>query len=322
MVIAVKDVERWVQPDLASGSTVGDAVPRVSAISDCAVAINGLGRLVLSARSPAAAAVRGNAPIVLLMENYPRPRSLANAIIAITTDFSTDDYLASTLSARITILTRAITAVAGFADAVFGVLVRPTGIKVAVEGVAELAFGDFGMDQPVFPFGFPYQFTDFVSEKIGNAVVSVDATGRMDGAGGFADASIRINAATPLSLKGTVTMFPFRFPGVFDSTATVRLGEAVVDFGRQWFKTAVAVDAVALVPIYGASNALKQTIFAFTFPAIFDSSGYATADAFVSMVADGSSVVVVDADAVVDISTFVSVDSSAVFPWEFGVIFQ
>lgn len=321
MVIAASEVERWVQPDASEGKTFGEATFLIYGQSESAAGVVADADVVLSCLGPASAVGIGNIVIELIGDARLLPRPVANADIEIEAEFTTDDYSATSAVARIAVVGRGPVAVEGVASAVFGAVVRPQ-IAVAVDAVAEIVVGDFGMDVPIFPMGFPFQFLELSRQPVGDAVVELDNTGTVNAVAGIAEAVVAFDNATPLTLKGTVTMFPFRFPGVFDSTATVRLGDAFVVLQRPRFATAVAVDAVAEVPLTAAGSTLRKSIFPFGFPVVFDSRGYATADAYISIVSDGSAAVVLDADAVVDVSTSMSVDSSAVFPWVFGVIFQ
>ena len=321
MVIAVADVERWVQPDLVERKTVGEATVFLEGPGDAAVSGFADAVLVPAVEFPVGVETVGSATAVLITPEVFSPLVVASAVAAIESDALTDDYHAAAAIALVPITGLSFDAVALSGEALFELFVRfPQAVEVV--GDAVVSFGDFGMDVPIFPMTFPFQFTASELLRWASATVAVDGSGSVDAVAVTGDALVRFAGAAKLNFQGSIPVFPFGFPAVFDNEANVRLGSAVVDLGEQLFPVVVEVTGDAVANPYGASFALHQTIFAFEFPAIFDSSGYARADAVFGLVSDGSAVVVLDADAVVDVSTFVSVDSSAVFPWEFGVIFQ
>lgn len=321
MVIAVADVERWVQPDLIEKKAVGEAVVAFVGPGSASVSGSAAAAVVLAVKFPVAVATAGAATAVLVAPDTFAPLVRAPAVVAIESDARTDDYHAASAIALLPITSVSVSQVALSAVALFEVFSRfPQAVEVV--GDAEVSFGDFGMDVPIFPMQFPFQFTASELLRWASATVTIGGVGSVDAVAVTGTATVRIAGKAKLNFQGSIPVFPFGFPAVFDNEAFVRLGSAVVAPGEQPFPTAVEVLAEAVANIYTASFALHQTIFAFQFPAIFDSSGYARADAIVELVSDCSAVVVLDADAVVDVSTSMSVDSSAVFPWEFGVIFQ
>jgi len=321
MVIAVADVERWVQPDLIEKKAVGEAFIALLGPSSTGVAGLASASLVPSVKFPVQVVTVGSATAVLIAPDTFAPLVRATAVAAIESDALTTDYHAAAAIALLPITGVSLSQVEVAGEALLGLFVRfPQAVEVT--GDAEVAFGDFGMDVPIFPMQFPYQFTASELLRWASATVTIGGAGSVDAVAVTGTATVRIAGKAKLNFQGSIPVFPFGFPAVFDNEAAVRLGSAVVAPGEQPFPTAVEVVAEAVANIYTASFALHQTIFAFQFPAIFDSSGYAVAEAVFGLVSDGSTVVVLDADAVVDVSTSMSVDSSAVFPWEFGVIFQ
>ena len=320
MVIAVADVERWVQPDLVEKKTTGEAFVYLLMGSSSAAAVVGPAGVVLDARSVDDVAVEGVARVVPLAYAQAYMGLIGNAVVTITAPVTTNDYQFAAAGADIRVVGRStVDAVVVNGDVLFGVYDR-TSFAVAVEGLAEISFGDFGQDVPIFPMTFPFAFTQTDLLPWGTAYVEFDNAGSIDAVEVSGDATVRITSKTRLNFQGSIPVFPFGFPAVFDSEANVRLGTAPVGVGGV-SPSAVAVDGVAHVPIYGASYAIHQTVFAFQFPAVFDSRGVCLAAAVIDAVSDATAAVAVDADASVSVGAACVVGSSAVFPWIFGVIF-
>lgn len=267
MVIAASEVERWVQPDASEGKTFGEATFLIYGQSESAAGVVADADVVLSCLGPASAVGIGNIVIELIGDARLLPRPVANADIEIEAEFTTDDYSATSAVARIAVVGRGPVAVEGVASAVFGAVVRPQ-IAVAVDAVAEIVVGDFGMDVPIFPMGFPYQFARGSLKPVGEAVVAVDAVALMDAAGGIADAVLRFEGSSRLSRKGSSSVFPFSFPTIFDSDAVLRLGNAVIALERPRCVVVLDVGASAQVNISGTGLAINSAVFPWTFAAV------------------------------------------------------
>lgn len=321
MVLAAAEVDRWVQPDLIEKKTVGDALVALLGAGESEVSGFADAAVVLGVGFPAGAELEGFASVAILATDAISPVLSGLAVANIVSDALTDDYHAAAGDALVPVVGLCFVDVVVDGPVLFDVQ-DFSAFAVEVTGDAEVAFGDFGMDVPIFPMTFPFQFLDRSLLRFGDAPVAVGGVGVVDAVAVDGPATVRMLGKVKLSFQGSIPVFPFGFPAVFDNSASVRLGTALVELGDQLCSTEVAVEANASVPIYGASNALRNTIFSFTFPAIFDNGNYNTGDAYIAVDGVSSAAAAVDCVAEFGMSAFMFVGSSAVFPWTFGVMFE
>lgn len=320
MVLAVADVERWVQPDLVSLSTIGEAFFTFAGDGDAVPVLVASAGLVPAGAAATVVSVSATGVLRFFTEIRQRPVVVGSAGVVVESTATTNDYHASNVIAVVPIRATAETVVVLAGRAAFG-FVNVAAQRVVVTGDAVVSFGDFGMDVPILPFGFPFQFVDESLIPRGIAEVRVSGVGTVDAVAVAGRAVLQFRGSAHPSFQGSIPVFPFGLPAVFDDAAVVRFGSATVVLGGQPAPLVVSLVGEAVADVYGASSALRGTIFPFAFPGLFDNSNFAVAGCVVDVAGECSAVVVLDADAVVDVSAFVSVDSSAVLPWIFGVIF-
>jgi hypothetical protein len=300
MVIAVKDIARWVQP--APTVTAGDALAEIFSSATARVSGFATASIPLSPRFPISVRVSGSAPVALDGTTLLLSRLLALAqVVFDNTGSNVPNVAARVAFASVDIVATATVRIASDANAY---LLFLTGFPVAVPqlGSAEIAFADYGQGSvPVFPFTLPTLFTDGSNDHAADAVVAFNCVGTVDGAGGFADASVELVGAVAASIKGTVTVFPYRFPAVFDSNYSGQSGMA--EFGLIGYgPVEVAVLASASITIGGAGQSLSAAVLPFRFPTLFFEP-YQLGDAQVVCSAVGDIAVEVGGDSVVSIAT-------------------
>lgn len=181
-------------------------------------------------------------------------------------------------------------------------LVIPPAVQVAPQAADAVVsmeyYGDGSI--PIFPFRLPILFVgiDF-SNIVAEAVVDPEGDADVE-VGVGAAATVPVIAGGVNEVLGTVSIFPFTFPAVFDDTSTVRVGGATIGF---------AGDIDILCDLSGEADAkivaVGEIFFAAVFPTRFpfilrEIIGDAVADVFSAV--DASAVV--DGDAAVDVIVF------------------
>lgn len=268
MVIAVADVPRWEQPDLERKSSFGEAYLAFVGAGEVEVGAAAAARVVVSVRPVTEIPVDDTAEFSLYAGLPVFPLLVAEASVPIITVWVTTDYHATAAVCAIQLTGKAVTDIAGEAVALVGIGVRfPQAVEVF--GDAEVSFGDFGMDVPIFPFGFPYQFTDESLIPRGIAAVYIDGVGSVDAVGVSGEARLSFRGSVPLRFQGSVPVFPFGFPAVFDEAAVVRLGAADVVLARPFGEVSVVLAGDAEIALFGSGDALNGAVFPWTLSAVF-----------------------------------------------------
>ena len=248
MVLAVVDVKRWVQPDLIEKKAVGEAFVAFENTGECVVSGRASAAVVLAVKFPVGVVTAGSATAVLVAPDTFAPLVRASAVAAIESDALTNDYHAAAGIALLPITGVSLREVALSGVALFEVFSRfPQAVEVT--GDAVVSFGDFGMGVPIFPMTFPFQFTASELLRWASATVVIGGAGSVDAVAVTGSATVRIAGKARLNFQGSIPVFPFGFPAVFDNEANVRLGSAVVTPGPQPFPTAVEVLAEAVANI-------------------------------------------------------------------------
>lgn len=311
MVIAASQVERWVQPDLITLSTVGEAFVELASDAAAVAAVEGLAGLVFTSRSSAGARGVARAVVVVDADGVPAPLAVAGASVSVVAEGLTDTGQLCAGIALARIRSSAVLSIVGFGQAALAPIAY---FPVSVEqvGVAEISFGDFGLDVPILPMTFPFAFSEASLLPRADARVVVDGVGVVSvGISGPAELAFR--GSTDLSFEGSNPVFPFELPMVFDSDAVVRLAGAVADLGGQPFPLSVVFDEVAEVGIYAESEVLSSAFFPLRFPVYFVPSAATVAAARVVVGGDADVVVPVNAYADVSVLAFGVVPAS-LFP--------
>lgn len=266
MVIAVRDIPRWVQP--APTTVSGEAIVFPEAVGDVSVAGFAVGPVVVSAAFPVRVDQDGLASVGLFGEVLLLSRLLGSAPVVFDNTGFADDATLTSAVAFVELVSRMSVAIDAFGDA-YGLVLSDFVPLVPQLGSAEVGFADYGQgSNPVFPFSLPTQFTDGDNSSDAAAVVEITGVGFDVGAGGFASAEFTLDGTAPSLLKGTVSVLPYRFPAIFDNSFSGQVAYAGV-FVTGSASSVVSVTAESVVTITGASDSLSAAVLPFKFPTVF-----------------------------------------------------
>lgn len=320
VVIAARDVPRWVQP--APTITNGEAVADIGASAVLVVAGEIVALVPLAPTFPVGPLCSGSAVVgadgtvaVLAVVD-------GRAVVDIDGVSEVEDHLG--VANGVAVL--AVEAVGDFAvesDGTSYVLVISDTVPLVPQlGDAPLPeWQDYGQGStPVFPFTLPTQFTDrWSNEQDAFAFVAITGVGHDIGAGGFASAEIGFEGSAAAILKGTVSVFPYLLPAVFDSSYFGVVGSAVFSVEASGDLVVSAVgDAVA--DIGGESNSLSAAVFPFVFPTVFYEP-FQSGVAEVGVVAVGEVAATVRGQAVVSVAASGITLNLTILPFRLPAIF-
>ena len=266
MVIAVADIQRWVQP--APTRVQGEAIVFPDAVADVVVVGFASGPVVLAPAFQVAVDQAGVAPIQLFGEALLLSRLLGSASVAFDNTGFADDAALTSAVATVSAVAAGLVSIDAFGVA-YGLVLSDFRPLVPQVGSAEVTFVDYGQgSNPVFPFTLPTQFTDGSNNKDAIASVNITGSGVDIGVGGFADASFTLDGTAPSLLKGTVSILPYRFPAVFDNSYSGQIAHAEV-FVTGSGSQVVSVNADCVINIVGASDSFSTAVLPFSFPTVF-----------------------------------------------------
>lgn len=266
MVIAVADIQRWVQP--APTRVQGEAIVFPDATCDVVVVGSAVGPVVLAPAFPVAVDQAGVAPIQLFGEVLLLSSLLGSASVGFDNTGFADDATLTSAVATVSAVAAGLVSIDAFGVA-YGLVLSDFRPLVPQVGSAEVALADYGQGSvPVFPFSLPTQFTDGRNDKDAIAYVSITGSGVDVGVGGFADATFTLDGTAPGVLKGMVSVLPYRFPAIFDNSYSGQVGYAEV-FVTGSGSQVVSVNAESVVNIAGASDSLSTAVLPFKFPTVF-----------------------------------------------------
>lgn len=269
VVIAARDVPRWVQP--APTVTNGEALLLFDVSAQCVVEGMAVAAIPLAPLFPTAVLVEGSATAACQGEVFVFPAAFGLAMVDIDGVSEVEDHLGVANGVAV-VLVDAVGEFAAASDgAAYAFFISDTAAVVPQLGDAQIPeWQDYGQGStPVFPFTLPTQFTDrWSNEQDAFAFVSITGVGHDIGVGGFASASLQFEGSAASSIKGTVSVFPYTLPAVFDDSFYGSVGSAVLAVGSTGHVVVSAVgDAVA--DIGGASFSLSSSVFPFSFPTLF-----------------------------------------------------
>lgn len=261
MVIALKDVPRWVQPGLKANATFSEALVGVTGSATVKVGVAAVAKPAFTGNSSTKVATAGSATFEVMVGARQAPRVTASAPVAVDAVFPTTN--AAWAAAAATVPIRAtMTGVVVIEGQIVFTFLNLAPLTAVVEGVAEFDFVDSGLDVPVFPMTFPFQFND-VGDYLrwASAEIVLDNTATVDSVSVAGVAKVRLTGSTRLQLQGNLPLFPFRFPAVFDSFASARFGDAEIVLGRQPGELQVELAADAEVQMFHDASSFMSTVF-------------------------------------------------------------
>lgn len=269
MVIAARDVARWVQPaprvvqGEANISLAGNGVAVAAGFAPASV--NLVPQFPVAALSAAVAGVAVEGAVFVL----PAVAGIA-VLDGVDATGIYDPHVGVTDALAEVFLVEDDSVAVDVAGQSFCVPFSNCFSVVEVSGSAEMEFDDFGQGStPVFPFSLPIQFTNrWSNEQDAFAVVPISGVGHSIAVGGFADASLAFDGAGDASVKGSVSVFPFLLPAVFDTSFSGLIGRATVNATSSG-SVVVDVSGDAVADIAGSGPSLSAAVFPFAFPTVF-----------------------------------------------------
>lgn len=268
MVIAAKDIPRWVQP--APTTTSGDAQVILTGDPSTVVQIAAQATSAIAATCAVAVPLAGDAEL-LYVDDFPLiPRPAADALVVFDNTAEVEDHLG--VAACIAIADISSTGVLDTqveASALFGLLGIVDAAPV-LSADASVEFADYGQgSKPVFPFTLPTRFTDnLLDVQDAAADIVITGIGFDIAAGGFADAFVEITTPGSLEIKGNTPIFPFGFPIVFTDAANNKIGSAVVDITAPTL-VVLELDGDAQAGIVAEGLIANPAVFPLLLPVVF-----------------------------------------------------
>jgi hypothetical protein len=268
MVIAAKNVPRWVQP--APTTTTGDAL--IFLTGDPQAKASGTATAAVTITAPAAAitVATGTASIIYVDTLAVLPLVNATAQIAFNNTAKAEDHLGVAAAIALAAITAPATTAAVINAPVTLLIVARLDTAPTVSGTAVVAMNDFGQgSKPLLPFTLPVRLTDNLLD-VQDAAADVRIVGDAvnGGAAGFADATVQITSTVPLTIQGRTPIFPFSFPIVFTDTANVKTGLALVTITAPG-ELAAKVYADAQAAIVAESIQVNPAVLPLLLPVVF-----------------------------------------------------
>ena len=268
MVIAAKNVPRWVQP--APTTTTGDALVILTGDPQAKAAGIASASATITALAATQPVVTGTAAIIYGDTIRLLPLVDATAQIVLNNTAKAEDHLGVAAAIALAAITAPATTKAVIDAAVILQILATLETKPQVLGDAVVSMADFGQgSKPVLPFTLPTRLTDNLLD-IQDAAANVQITGDSynGGASGFADAIIAITSTVPLTIKGNTPIFPFALPLVFTDTANVKNALALVTITAPG-ELAATVGATAQAAIVADAIQANPAVLPLLLPVVF-----------------------------------------------------
>ena len=267
MVIAARDVPRWVQP--TPTTTAGDAPIYLTGDPQAQAVIAGWASATVAATAAARIITTGTAAILYNDDLKLFPQVSASAEVVFDNTAEVEDHLGVAVAPAVADIAAPAGVVTLHDGPVTLLIIARVDAAPQLAGDAEVTMADYGQgSKPILPFKFPVLFTDNLLD-VQDAAAEVYVTG--DGydiqGGTSGDAIVRVTGVGLFEQQGNTPIFPFAFPIVFSDAANIQRGLASVSItGPGELIADVAADAQAAITAEGIQA--NPAVFPMTLPVV------------------------------------------------------